>query len=140
MSVTLQDDAELFMASARFQSVASGLKKIIDGQKIEGTEAEHLSWTGDLTGRMDWISQQGSEHPELSVLATRLRPTYYSALLRVGVPYSDTFSQRLHETLQSGGRDNHLNTEELARAHLVYQEMATCILSYLQNSCQMGQI
>ena len=62
----LQDEAELFYASVRLQSVATGLKKIIDGQQIEEREAENFEWCENLLRQMDWNSEHYNEreHPE----------------------------------------------------------------------------
>ena len=144
MSLTgnLQDEAELFSASVRLQSVAIGLNKIIDGQQIEGREQENFEWAGNLVGQMDWNSKHyhQREHPELCVMATRLRPRFYDALLRLRIPFDAKFSEGLYDTLKSYGKKVQLGTEKLRQAHQVVQSMATDTLTELQYAPGMGQI
>lgn len=93
----LQDEVELLSVSSRLQLVADGLKKIINGQQPEKTEMEYFSWAGDLTGEMDWNSKQYQKHPELCVIATILRPKFYGALIKLGIPFDAGFFEGLYE-------------------------------------------
>ncbi|HIH13294.1 MAG: hypothetical protein J4469_05130 [Candidatus Aenigmarchaeota archaeon] len=130
----LQYEAELFAASSRLQSVATGLNAIIVGQQIDVGEQEHFEWAGSLMGQMDWHSDHyhQKEHPELGVIATRLRPNFYGTLCRLRIPFNTTFSEGLYETLKSRGEKVKLGTEELIQAHQVVQSLATDTLTKLR--------
>ena len=138
----LQDDAELFAASVRLQSVATGLNGLLDGKTVDERDIESFGWAGNLVGQMDLNSEhyRKSEHPELTVIATRLRPRFYGALLKHAVLYGPSFSDGVYETLVSFGRNVRLNTKELGQACQVIQSMATDILAELQRSSGSGQI
>ena len=80
----LNDISELFSASCKLQSTAGGLQKIVDKQQIEENETRNLEWAGNLIGQLDFNSKHYSkEHPELCVIATKLRPLFYRTLLKV---------------------------------------------------------
>jgi hypothetical protein len=138
----LREEAGLFVASSRLQSVADGLKKIIDGWQIELSETGNFDWVRDLTGQLDWNSDYygRGEHLELFVMATRLRPIFYEALFKFRVPFGERFSEGVYETLKSYGRNVQLSREGLKQACDVYQEMATSILTELQRVHRMDQV
>lgn len=136
----LQEWSKFFVISSRLESVARGLQKIIDGQKIDESESRNFAWVGDLIGQMDDKSKyyNPEEHPELSVIATQLAPKFYGALIRFDLPYNKDFSKRLSKTLKSYGKEVKLGKKELIKAQQVYQEMAESILIDLQEGS--GQI
>lgn len=134
LAINLQDKAELFSASVRLQSVATGLQRIIDRQQMEERATENFKWMGNLVGQMDWDSQHyhQREHPELCLIATKLRPRFYEALLRFRIPFDAKFSEGIYETLKSYGGKVQLEVEELRQAHQIFESMATDILTELQ--------
>jgi hypothetical protein len=128
----LRYEAELFLASSRLQSVASGLKKIIDGKEVN--DSKNFCWAGDLTARMDFNSKYFQEKEELCVIATRLRPKFYEAILKFEIPFDSNFSDNLYETLNSGCNRIELKDNELRQAYQLYQGIASSILNDLRNA------
>ncbi|MEK6893151.1 MAG: hypothetical protein AABX07_03015, partial [Nanoarchaeota archaeon] len=80
------------------------------------------------------------EHPELCVIATELRPSFYKALQKLGISFDRRFFEGVYETLKSRGRKLRLNTEELRYAHRIFQSMADDTLTKLQYVYGRGQI
>jgi hypothetical protein len=138
----LQDDAERFSASVRLQSVASGLKRILDGQPIDEREAEDFEWGAHILGRMDWNSShyRQKENTELCVMATRLRPIFYGALMKSRIPFDESFSEAIYTTLLSYGKKMPLGREELQQAQQLFQSMASTTLTELQYAHGTGRI
>ncbi len=131
----LQDIAELFCTSVRLQDAATGLKKIIDGQQISSRDAEDFEWAGNLLGRMDWNSEhyEKGEHPELSLIATDLRPTFYRTITMYKIPFDAKFSEDFYETLKSYGKTVKLGRTELRQAHQIFESLAAYTLNELTN-------
>lgn len=125
--IDLLDEATLFAVSVRLQSVASDLKKIIDGQEAE---IKHFEWTGSLVSQMDWNSKYHNRNPELCVIATKLRSQFYSTLSRYGISSRDQFSDRLYEILKSP-TDIQPEDKNLELAYNIIRSMATKILNEL---------
>jgi hypothetical protein len=138
--VNMQEDAELFESSVRLQDVATGLKKIIEGQQIEETRS--FDWVRDFTRQIDFDSEHYHENkaPEVCVRATRLRPFFFGALSKLRLPWNPKLLERVYDTLNSYGKKVLLFRDELEQARQIYQTMATDILTKLQYAQGMGQI
>ena len=136
----MKDEVELLSASSRLQTVATGLKKLIDKELLENTERDELTRLGELFGQIDWDSEhhKRNEHPELSVIATQLRPTFYRKLTELKVPFDKDYSERVYQTLKSAGRKISLSPHELVQVQQVFQLMSYEILSGLQYTHMMS--
>jgi len=133
----LEDISELFSASCKLQSVADGLQKIIYQQKVGEDETKNLEWAGNLIGQLDFNSKYYSkEHPELCVIATKLRPLFYRTLLKLKIPLKTKFSEGIYETLKSYGRKVNLSGEELGQTCQIFKSLARDTLTELQ--CSYG--
>ena len=128
-------EAELLSAASRLQTVATGLKKIIGGELLEDRERDGLDSFGDLFGEIDWRSKHYKRHenPELSAMATRLRPIFYGKIIELKVPLDADYSERVYQTLKSAGRKVALSPPELVQVQQVFQLMSDKILSGLQD-------
>ena len=131
MTRDFKEYTELFCASTRLQSVAIGLREIIEGQ--ENAERGNFEWGANMLGQMDWNSKHflKRENPELCVIATELRPKFYETILKLGIPFNKSFSERIYETLRSCGKRVQLRTEELKQAYQMFQSMADDTLAEL---------
>lgn len=143
MSLTSSDmvyEAEIPAACSRLQTVASGLQKLITGEKLEGGEEAELNRFADLFGEVDWRSEhyKRHEHPELSVMATRLRPLFYSKLIELEIPCDRAYSERIYQTLKSAGRKIAVSPQELPQVQKLFQSMSDEILSGLQYASMMS--
>ncbi len=129
----LKKEIELLVVSSRLQSVATGLKKIINKRQVDKIEEENFDWVRNLTGQMDWNSEHyhKKEHPELCVIATELRPLFYKALLKSRIKFNPKFSEGIYEILKSYGRKVLLSQDSLEQTYQIYQTMATDILTGL---------
>ena len=137
----LSDEAELFSASCKLQYAASGLQKIIGQQQMEEEETKNLEWAENLIGQLDYNSGHYSkEHPELCVIATKLRPLFYRTLLKFKIPSGVKFSEVLHETLKSYDKNVNLSVKELNQVYQIVQTIARDTQIELQCSYGMGNI
>ncbi|MBU3912881.1 MAG: hypothetical protein KKE50_02190 [Nanoarchaeota archaeon] len=130
----MEREAELSSASSQLQTVATGLQKLIDGKDLEDREREELNRFGNLFGQVDWMSghYRRKEHPELCVIATRLRPVFYRACVKSTVPFDRDYSEKIYKTLKSAGRELALSPQELQQAQIVFHAMSEEISSSLQ--------
>ncbi|MBU1129514.1 MAG: hypothetical protein KJ949_02700 [Nanoarchaeota archaeon] len=140
--INLQEEVKLFCASSKFQSISTGLGKIIEGQKINKEEKEIFEEVGNLFGQIDLDSKYYmKEHPELCVIATELRPEFYKTLLNLKIPFNQNFSERIYNTLKSYGKNMQLKREELNQMYKLFETMSTNIITKLQYAYGLsGQI
>jgi len=125
----LQYEAEILDLGSKLQVVATGLRKIEEGQQIEADEAEKLSWIAGVTKKIqDNFAPSRETSKELSMMETKLAARFYKQVNLLQIPLDTGFSKRLYTTLASGGREFGLRREELKRAQKLYQSMANSFL------------
>jgi hypothetical protein len=136
---------EAFCDSALLHGVVAGLAKLVGGKPLEDSEKKILEDMGDLFGQMDWYSEQykRNEHPELRGKATDLRPLFYREILNLSVQlksngihflYDKHYSNRIYETLKSGGRTVALAPNELAQVQLVFNSIQKAVLTSIDHN------
>ncbi len=132
----LLDKAELINTSLKLHSIIRGLKKISHRKRVGREDTKYFEWGADLLGQIDWSSEHYAkmEHPEMSVIAARLRPGFYEALLNHGISSSAGFSERIYRTLKSRGREIQLEPEELEQTYRVFDFIADRITIRLNHN------
>ena len=80
--------------------------------------------------KLDWDSKHYGKHPELSIIATELRPEFYDI-------FNTEYLDRIYQTLKSQGKKVPLSKEELMQAYEGFALMATNVL---YSSHPMGQV
>ena len=132
----MQIERDLLASSSRLLTVATGLKKIVDGESptLEGRERQELVRMAHLFGQIVCNSKYSirEEHPEFEMEATRLSPIFYRKLIELKVPFDRAYSQRVYQTLKSAGKRVALSAQELSQVQQVFQEMSDGIVSGLQ--------
>ena len=112
MMVDLVDDAKMFEISAKFRGVCSALRVLVSGGEPDGFQKNDLKWAGEMFCTMDWKcsdyeSSSGRTDSGMVVLATKVRPKFYSALESVKFPHPYSpdidFRDRFYRTLELGG-------------------------------------
>ena len=133
MFINLQKTSELIIASSKLQTVATGLQKIVDGNKLSDYELEAFNWAGDLYGRLDWHStlHRNNEHGELESLASELRDIFYKNLLQFAILLDNDYSERTYQTLKSP-KDCKLSNEESLQIKTLFEAMHDYALGTLQ--------
>jgi len=84
---------------------------------------------------MDWRLKKPyhtGKSSELCVAATRLRPLFYKKLIELGVMCDKGYSERIYQTLLSGGEKIELSPEELQQIQEVFHSISKEILSRMQ--------
>lgn len=130
MGRNLGKDMESLSISTKLQSIATGLQKIINHQPIKKDDKEKFEWGANLLGQIDWESKHYGKHPELSVIATELRPEFYDI-------FNTEYLERIYQTLKSQGKKVLLSKEELMKTYKGFALIATNVL---YSSHPMGQI
>lgn len=130
----LQEEVNLFEWSSKLNFVVSGLQKIINGEKIDDIEKETFEWAGKLIGQIDLDSEhyKNMESPELCCVATQLRPKFYQAIIENQIEFNDELSERIYETLRSGGKNINLSKQELENICQVYKTISESLIAKLQ--------
>jgi len=116
--------------SSKLRTIATGLLKIITEQPIDEIETKNFEWGANLIGQVDWDSEHYGKHPELSVIATKLRPDVFKIFN--AIPF-----EGIYQTLKSQGEKVPLSKEELMQTYEGFMLIATNIL---YSSHPMGQI
>jgi hypothetical protein len=120
----MQVRSELFLHHQKLRTVSDGLSKLINGRHLTAFERNIFDYMGNLFGQIDWKSEhyEKNEHPELSVIATRLRPFFYEA---VGDRFfqNSKYLEGIYKTLKSGGEEKVLSQEELYKTQQIFELM-----------------
>jgi hypothetical protein len=130
----MKREKEFFSSSIKLQAVATGLKKLLDGNPLDPFEIKGFDYMGDLFGELDWESRhyKKEEHPELSAIATELRPFFYKAILVKKINFVPGYSRRIYQNLKSAGEEKSLSYEEIFQVQGIFQFMADNALRELQ--------
>lgn len=117
----LQKQAELISISHKLDSVAEGLLKIINETSLNDEEKEDFEWVGNLVGQIDEKSKHYEKYPELSVLATELRPEFYEKPI-------GGYLNKVYTTLKSKGENIPLSKRELNQSYTDFLVISSKIL------------
>lgn len=134
--MNLLDQAELIKTSSKLYSIVIGLNKISHMEKVWEEDTKYFEWGADLLGQIDWSPEHYAkmEHPEMSVIAARLRPGFYEALLNRGISPRGEFFEKVYKTLKSRGRETQLEPEELEQTSQILSYIAEMITIRLNHS------
>ena len=128
----LPEFARLFVTSARLTNVQEGLQKLMRNEPLDAHENESLGWAEDLWGQLDWDSPSYKSRVDMCVMATTLRPYFFQALIREGVPYSQEALDKIGSSLQP--RENKpLSSSELGLASRIFGYIGNSVFTRLSS-------
>lgn len=138
--VEMERERDILALSSKLKTAATGLKKLLNGEELVDYEKREIAYAADLLGQIDWDSKQyrGHMHPELSVIATRLRPMFFKRFVEAGIPSRGGYYDRLCDVLRSSGRVNKESRWEYELIRKVLQSVSDEILSGLQYTHMMA--
>jgi hypothetical protein len=137
MSVDIYSEgsAKLFSAGVKLQTVATGLKKIIENINLNSSEKKAMTWAKSLLEQMAWHLEdyEKQKNFKMVVLATHLRPGFYHELFKLRIPFDNNYSKRAYQTLQTFGETG-LEAREMTKFQNLFQQMSNSILGFLQRN------
>jgi hypothetical protein len=147
---TGMQDAKMFCCSAWLQTACDALEDLINGKSLNCQQKEKLKWAGSLLAKADYDSPFRDKSDFSPVLATSVSPIFYRSLRDLLEFDSDyqaefhdnstsiasyrEFSDRVHQTLDSGCEKNALSKAEIRMTAKLFHRMSEYIFSSLHSS------
>ncbi len=143
--------AKLFETSSKLETASGWIERIAAGEEPNTKGIEVLVWAGHFLSEMDWTSRTSARATVgggLAIQATSVRPTFYSALIRIAKRFQEAgmtteddiikYLGALYNFLLSqeapAKKQKKLNSAQYKLASTLLQEIAQSILVQLNNN------
>ena len=125
MSTDLQKQALDFSVSHKLRNIAESLEKLAGGEDLNESDLGNFKWGKELIAQI----KSYEPHPELSVLATELKPRFYRlfGINQLGIVYN----------ILTNYKQQNPSAEALIQISNGFQELSTQKLRELQPTSQI---